>query len=72
MARSKVLIDLSPFRRFPQFRLLWSGFLIRTVGNQLTVVTEGNNNTVIVNSTQNNSGNVSASSSLNGGVSNGQ
>jgi holdfast attachment protein HfaA len=38
------------------------------VGNQLTVVTEGNNNTVIINSTQTNSGNVSATSTLNGGV----
>jgi holdfast attachment protein HfaA len=42
------------------------------VGNNLVVVTEGNNNTVIVNSQQTNSGNVSANSSLNGGVSNGQ
>jgi MFS family permease len=33
-----VLIDLSPFRRFPEFRTLWSGFLVRTIGNQLTVV----------------------------------
>src|SRR5665213_3620080 len=38
MARSKLFIDLSPLREFPQFRLLWTGFLIRTVGNQLTVV----------------------------------
>ncbi|HWD24417.1 MAG TPA: MFS transporter [Acidimicrobiales bacterium] len=38
MPRSKVLIDLSPLRQFPQFRLLWSGFFIRTIGNQLTVV----------------------------------
>jgi holdfast attachment protein HfaA len=41
-------------------------------GNNLVVVTQGSNNTVIVNSRQVNSGNVSASSSLNGGVSNGQ
>jgi holdfast attachment protein HfaA len=34
------------------------------------VVTQGNNNTVVVNSTQTNTGNVSASTSLNGGVSN--
>jgi holdfast attachment protein HfaA len=40
------------------------------VGNNLEVVTQGNNNTVIVNSTQTNTGNVSASTSLNGGVSN--
>src|SRR5665213_3812145 len=38
MARSKLFIDLSPLREFPQFRLLWTGFLIRTIGNQLTVV----------------------------------
>jgi holdfast attachment protein HfaA len=42
------------------------------VGNNLVVVTEGNDNTVIVNSKQTNSGNISASSSLSGGVSNGQ
>jgi MFS family permease len=38
VARSRVFVDLSPLRRYPQFRLLWTGFLIRTVGNQLTVV----------------------------------
>jgi MFS family permease len=38
MARSRLWIDLDPLRRFPQFRLLWTGFLIRTIGNQLTVV----------------------------------
>lgn len=37
------------------------------VGNNLTVVTQGNWNTVIVNSVQNNSGNVSASTTLSGG-----
>jgi holdfast attachment protein HfaA len=40
------------------------------IGNNLVVVTQGNWNTVIVNSTQTNNGNVSASASLNGGVSN--
>lgn len=40
------------------------------IGNNLVVVTEGSWNTVIINSTQTNNGNVSASSSLNGGVSN--
>lgn len=40
------------------------------IGNNLVVVTQGNWNTVIVNSTQTNNGNVSASSSLSGGVSN--
>lgn len=38
MARKRLFIDLSPLQRFPQFRLLWSGLLIRTIGNQLTVV----------------------------------
>jgi holdfast attachment protein HfaA len=40
------------------------------IANNLVVVTEGNDNTVIVNSTQTNSGNVTASSSVSGGVSN--
>ena len=38
MRRSRLLIDLTPLRRFPQFRILWTGLLVRTVGNQLTVV----------------------------------
>ncbi len=38
MARPKILVDVTPFRRYPQFLLLWSGFLVRTIGNQLTVV----------------------------------
>jgi len=36
------------------------------IGNSLNVVTVGNNNTVIVNSTQTNTGNVTATTSLNG------
>ena len=40
------------------------------VSNSLVVVTQGNTKTVDVNSTQTNTGNVSASTSLNGGVSN--
>ncbi|MBX9574845.1 MAG: holdfast anchoring protein HfaA [Caulobacteraceae bacterium] len=36
------------------------------IGNQLNVVVQGNNNTVIVNSTQTNTGNVRAGTSLNG------
>ena len=40
------------------------------IGNNLVVVTQGNYNTVIVNSIQSNSGNVSASSTVSGGVSN--
>lgn len=42
------------------------------IGNNLVVVTQGSNNTVIVNSTQTNSGNVSARSNLNAGVGNAQ
>jgi len=42
------------------------------IGNNLLVVTQGSNNTVIVNSTQTNSGAVTARSTLNGGAGNGQ
>lgn len=43
------------------------------IGNSLVVVTQGNYNTVIVNSTQTNTGNVSASAkATSGGVGNGQ
>lgn len=38
------------------------------IGNNLVVVTQGNHNTVIVNSTQINNGNVSANTNVNGGV----
>lgn len=38
------------------------------IGNNLVVVTQGNWNTVIVNSSQTNNGNVSAGSSTSGGV----
>jgi holdfast attachment protein HfaA len=38
------------------------------VANNLVVVTQGNDNTVIVNSTQTNSGNVTADSSVTGGT----
>jgi holdfast attachment protein HfaA len=38
------------------------------IGNNLVVVTQGSNNTVIVNSTQTNNGAVSANSNLNAGV----
>jgi holdfast attachment protein HfaA len=40
------------------------------IANNLVVVTQGNDNTVIINSTQTNSGNVTATSSVSGGVSN--
>jgi holdfast attachment protein HfaA len=36
------------------------------IGNQLNVVVQGNHNTVVVNSTQTNTGNVRAGTSLNG------
>jgi holdfast attachment protein HfaA len=42
------------------------------IGNNLTVVTQGNYNTVIVNSHQTNTGAVTANSNLNGGAGNGQ
>jgi holdfast attachment protein HfaA len=38
------------------------------IGNNLVVVTQGYNNTVIIDSTQINNGNVSATSNLNAGV----
>jgi holdfast attachment protein HfaA len=41
------------------------------IGNNLVVITQGNFNTVIVNSHQVNNGNISAGTTLNGGVSNG-
>ncbi|MDI1365499.1 MAG: holdfast anchoring protein HfaA [bacterium] len=37
------------------------------IGNNLTVITQGNNNTVIVNSTQTNTGAISAGSSVKSG-----
>jgi holdfast attachment protein HfaA len=42
------------------------------VGNSLTVVTTGNYNTVIVNSKQTNTGAITATSSVTGGVGNAQ
>lgn len=38
MSARRLLVDLGPLRRFPQFRLLWAGYLVRTFGNQLTIV----------------------------------
>ena len=40
------------------------------IGNNLVVITQGSHNTVIVNSQQTNTGNVSAGAALNGGVAN--
>lgn len=42
------------------------------IGNNLLVVTQGNYNTVIVNSNQTNNGAVTANTNLNGGAGNGQ
>lgn len=42
------------------------------IGNNLLVVTQGNYNTVIVNSSQTNNGAVTATTNLNGGAGNGQ
>ena len=42
------------------------------IGNNLLVVTQGSNNTVVVNSRQTNTGAVTATSNLNGGAGNGQ
>lgn len=38
MARPRILVDLSPLRRFPSFRRLWFGQLVSQMGSQLTVV----------------------------------
>jgi MFS family permease len=37
-ARRRLLADITPLRRYPQFRILWSGYLVSIVGSQLTVV----------------------------------
>ena len=38
MRARRVLIDLGPLRRYPQFRRLWTGYLVSTLGNQITLV----------------------------------
>jgi holdfast attachment protein HfaA len=48
------------------------GSAATAIGNSLNVVVQGSNNTVIVNSVQTNKGNVTATTSLSGGVSNAQ
>jgi predicted MFS family arabinose efflux permease len=38
MARGRLLVDLGPLRQSQAFRRLWSGYLVTTLGSQLTVV----------------------------------
>jgi MFS family permease len=38
VARRGIFVDLTPLRRYPKFRSLWLGYLVTTLGNQLTVV----------------------------------
>ena len=38
MARGKLLVDLGPLRQSQAFRRLWGGYLVTTLGSQLTVV----------------------------------
>jgi MFS family permease len=38
MARRGLLVDIGPLQRYPLFRRLWFGYLVTTLGNQLTVV----------------------------------
>jgi MFS family permease len=38
VARPGLLVDLTPLRRYPRYRQLWFGYLVTTLGNQLTVV----------------------------------
>src|SRR5260370_29453382 len=36
--RSRILVDLTPLRRFPHFRRLWLGQLVSQLGSMLTSV----------------------------------
>ncbi|MFZ0666213.1 MAG: MFS transporter [Acidimicrobiales bacterium] len=38
MSRSGLFLDIGPLRKYPAFRRLWLGYLVTTLGNQLTVV----------------------------------
>ncbi len=38
MPASRVLLDIEPLRTSQQFRRLWTGYLLKTLGSQLTVV----------------------------------
>lgn len=37
-APSRLFVDFSPLRRYPAYRDLWLGFLVNTLGSQLTLV----------------------------------
>ncbi|HVB00023.1 MAG TPA: hypothetical protein VNE42_02005, partial [Acidimicrobiales bacterium] len=39
MEVSKHFVDITPLRRFPQYRRLWTGYAVRQLGAQLTVTT---------------------------------
>ena len=39
MEFSKHFVDITPLRRFPQYRRLWTGYAVRQLGAQLTVTT---------------------------------
>jgi MFS family permease len=36
--RRRLLVDITPLKRYRQFRILWLGYLVSTLGTQLTVV----------------------------------
>src|SRR5579871_3743697 len=36
--RRRLLADITPLRKFRQFRILWAGYLVSILGSQLTVV----------------------------------
>ena len=38
MARGRLFVDLGPLRQSQGFRRLWGGYLVATLGSQLTVV----------------------------------
>lgn len=38
MPRTRLFVDMGPLRHSPPFRRLWGGYLISTVGSQLTIV----------------------------------
>lgn len=38
MSRRRLLLDVGPLRRHPQFRRLWGGYVVSVLGSQLTVV----------------------------------